>query len=397
MSTSRSAAGGRAGDLVVIDLDVRPSLLACNPQGRREPGERRAAAGPARLLRRESRQPRRRPARRRPRGPTVRRDRGAAPLGPARRDRGAPSSREGARRAVGRPLPVAARPRGERARRDARRDPVLHLGEPRSEPHGRLAPPGLSTCDLVLVRFSPGRPGAGSGQNEVGGGKPDGSGRRRQGVPSTVGEMSATHPGAGSSGDGMPATLEQLFVERYAAMVRLAHLLTGSNAVAEDLVQDAFARLQQAWGRVDDPVPYLRATGRQRVPIVAPVTASGGATAPSCRRGRGHGRPRRAELLDAVDRLPLGAAHRARAAVLRGAVGGPDRPGDGLSTRNGEVARAPRTRGAARGDRTMSCRSRDPAAARRSTPAPPRRPHRPTRGRVSAVGSNVVTIDARSC
>jgi RNA polymerase sigma-70 factor (sigma-E family) len=60
-------------------------------------------------------------------------------------------------------------------------------------------------------------------------------------------------------GAPLPATLEQLFVERYAAMVRLAHLLTGSNALAEDLVQDAFARMQGAWSRVDDPVAYLRA------------------------------------------------------------------------------------------------------------------------------------------
>ena len=104
----------------------------------------------------------------------------------------------------------------------------------------------------------------------------------------------------------VPATLEQLFVERYAAMVRLAHLLTGSNALAEDLVQDAFARLQPKWARIDDPVPYLR---------TAVVNA--------CRswqrsRGREQRRLRAVssvdeaielgarELLDAVDGLPTG-------------------------------------------------------------------------------------------
>jgi DNA-directed RNA polymerase specialized sigma24 family protein len=43
-------------------------------------------------------------------------------------------------------------------------------------------------------------------------------------------------------------------------MVRLAHLLTGSDLVAEDLVQDAFVRVDRAWARIDDPVPYLRAS-----------------------------------------------------------------------------------------------------------------------------------------
>jgi DNA-directed RNA polymerase specialized sigma24 family protein len=34
--------------------------------------------------------------------------------------------------------------------------------------------------------------------------------------------------------------LEDLYRDQCAAMVRLGHLLTGSNVVAEDLVQDAF-------------------------------------------------------------------------------------------------------------------------------------------------------------
>ena len=104
----------------------------------------------------------------------------------------------------------------------------------------------------------------------------------------------------------IPATLEQLFIDRYAAMVRLAQLLTGSNLAAEDLVQDSFARMQRMWGRVDDPVPYLRA-----------------AVVNACRSWhrsrRREGRRLRAaaptedqvalgarELLDAVDRLPHG-------------------------------------------------------------------------------------------
>ncbi|MGH9223773.1 MAG: SigE family RNA polymerase sigma factor [Acidimicrobiales bacterium] len=41
-------------------------------------------------------------------------------------------------------------------------------------------------------------------------------------------------------------------------MVRLAYLLTQSQAAAEDLVHDAFMRLQPRWGRVEQPLAYLR-------------------------------------------------------------------------------------------------------------------------------------------
>lgn len=42
-------------------------------------------------------------------------------------------------------------------------------------------------------------------------------------------------------------------------MVRLAHVVTGSNAVAEDLVHDAFVKLRPVFDDIRDPVPYLRA------------------------------------------------------------------------------------------------------------------------------------------
>ncbi|HZJ27078.1 MAG TPA: SigE family RNA polymerase sigma factor [Acidimicrobiia bacterium] len=104
----------------------------------------------------------------------------------------------------------------------------------------------------------------------------------------------------------LPATLEQLFVERYAAMVRLAHLLTGSNAVGEDLVQDSLARMQRRWDRIDDPVAYLRTAvvnasrswhrsrrrEQRRLRVVAPVDENVGLEA--------------RELLDVLDDLPHG-------------------------------------------------------------------------------------------
>lgn len=96
-------------------------------------------------------------------------------------------------------------------------------------------------------------------------------------------------------------SLEQLYRREYAAMVRLAHLLTGSNEVAEDLVQEAFVRLHRNCARAEQPGAYLRATvvnrcrswqrrqalERRHQPKVGPAT------------GPGEGR----ELLDALARI----------------------------------------------------------------------------------------------
>ena len=49
-----------------------------------------------------------------------------------------------------------------------------------------------------------------------------------------------------------------LYRERYAAMVRLAYLLTSDRAVAEELVQDAFVRVWRKGSGVQDPPAYLR-------------------------------------------------------------------------------------------------------------------------------------------
>lgn len=54
--------------------------------------------------------------------------------------------------------------------------------------------------------------------------------------------------------------LDELFRTHYAQSVRLAHLLTGSNAAAEDLAQDAFARMHRHRGAIDNPGAYLRQT-----------------------------------------------------------------------------------------------------------------------------------------
>lgn len=51
-----------------------------------------------------------------------------------------------------------------------------------------------------------------------------------------------------------------LFASTRVEMVRVAHLISGSNAVAEEIVQDAFVRLRERWDSLDNPGGYLRTT-----------------------------------------------------------------------------------------------------------------------------------------
>jgi RNA polymerase sigma-70 factor (sigma-E family) len=51
-----------------------------------------------------------------------------------------------------------------------------------------------------------------------------------------------------------------LYRDRYEAMVRLAYLMTGSRAIAEELVQDAFVSVHRSWARATQPSAYLRAS-----------------------------------------------------------------------------------------------------------------------------------------
>ena len=55
-----------------------------------------------------------------------------------------------------------------------------------------------------------------------------------------------------------PASLADLYREKYVPMVRLAYLMVGSTTVAEDLVQDAFARMHRHWDGIEHPRAYLR-------------------------------------------------------------------------------------------------------------------------------------------
>lgn len=54
------------------------------------------------------------------------------------------------------------------------------------------------------------------------------------------------------------ASFEDFYRSQHEPMLRLAFLLTQSRAVAEDMVQDAFIRVQPRFASLDAPVAYLR-------------------------------------------------------------------------------------------------------------------------------------------
>ncbi len=62
-----------------------------------------------------------------------------------------------------------------------------------------------------------------------------------------VAELVNIEPVEEGVGASAPATFDDLFAERYPPMVRLATLLVGNEAVAEELVQDAFVRVHHKW------------------------------------------------------------------------------------------------------------------------------------------------------
>ena len=59
---------------------------------------------------------------------------------------------------------------------------------------------------------------------------------------------------------GPATTFDGLYRASYRKMVRLAWLLVGSTAAAEDVVHDAFLAVHQRWDRLDNPGAYLRTT-----------------------------------------------------------------------------------------------------------------------------------------
>ena len=59
-------------------------------------------------------------------------------------------------------------------------------------------------------------------------------------------------------GPGRAEAFAELYRREYGAMVRMAHLITGSNEAAEDVVQEAFVSMYRNWDRADRPGAFLR-------------------------------------------------------------------------------------------------------------------------------------------
>jgi RNA polymerase sigma-70 factor (sigma-E family) len=113
-----------------------------------------------------------------------------------------------------------------------------------------------------------------------------------------------------AGGDGSDQALAAVYSADFERLVRLAYLLTGSRATAEDLVQDSFVRLHDRWRDVRAPSAYLR---------TVVVNACRAHHRRARREGAAFGdlvrddvQPETPILLDAVARLP----YRQRAALV---------------------------------------------------------------------------------
>ena len=137
------------------------------------------------------------------------------------------------------------------------------------------------------------------------------------------------------SGSAFPA----FFDRHYAELSRLAYLLTGDAAIADDLAADALSRVRRDWPRVGGADPAAHARGL----VAASARGRGGWVGPA-RRRTGDAGP---DLREALHRLP----HRRRVCVvLRYASGLTD---DEVARALGISAGAVRSR-TARGVRQLS-------------------------------------------
>jgi RNA polymerase sigma-70 factor (sigma-E family) len=70
--------------------------------------------------------------------------------------------------------------------------------------------------------------------------------------------LSREHPVPDVNQPQPAITFTELYRTKYASLVRLAFLIVDQNEVAEEVVQESFARLHIRWDRVDDPASYVR-------------------------------------------------------------------------------------------------------------------------------------------
>lgn len=62
----------------------------------------------------------------------------------------------------------------------------------------------------------------------------------------------------GAAGDDAVASVESVYRASADRLRRLAYLMVGSSAVAEELVQEAFLKLHQRWDDVVEPAAFVR-------------------------------------------------------------------------------------------------------------------------------------------
>lgn len=87
-----------------------------------------------------------------------------------------------------------------------------------------------------------------------------GTGQIGNGPPAwhVISSMPSPLPTPASPSRGWPESLVRAYDERWLELVRLAYVLTGDEAVAEELVQDVFVAARPRWEAIANPGGYLR-------------------------------------------------------------------------------------------------------------------------------------------
>jgi RNA polymerase sigma-70 factor (sigma-E family) len=126
-------------------------------------------------------------------------------------------------------------------------------------------------------------------------------------VDDSVVEVSTSGTAGSEPVDGW---FDDVYRQHWAGMVRLAFAMVDDRAVAEDLAQEAFARVFRARDRVRDPLPYLRSAlyngcrnhlrdlGRRRRRDARSLLGDGGGAS-------GGAAPVGDHVMDVVRRLPF--------------------------------------------------------------------------------------------
>lgn len=70
-------------------------------------------------------------------------------------------------------------------------------------------------------------------------------------------ELAVGRHRSASASDRIAMEFRAVYRSELHRLVRLAHLITGSNAAAEDLVHDVFTAAFRRWDKIDDPKGYL--------------------------------------------------------------------------------------------------------------------------------------------